>query len=313
MTCLPATIRHIGRNIGTIRRMACNKTTAPPAPGTRFGLLTFVSVSENRHPVSRAILWRCVCDCGAAGEYPHLPLRAGKRLSCGCARRADDLTGHRFGRLFVLSRADSLGGHHRWSCACDCGSTCVVRGHGLQSGDARSCGCLKSDLTSERSAANLAGQRFGRLTALSRVDHRSGRPRWLCACDCGGSRVALASTLKAGHAISCGCAKRDLPGLMPASVRDERAAIGNRRRARRRSAPGSFTAAQIDALYLAQRGRCACCRVKLNGVFHRDHRVALANGGTNDIGNIELLCGPCNLSKGAKDEIAWAAENGRLL
>ena len=53
--------------------------------------------------------------------------------------------------------------------------------------------------------------------------------------------------------------------------------------------------------------------MKLNGVFHRDHRVALANGGTNDIGNIELLCGSCNQRKSAKDEIAWANENGRLL
>lgn len=53
--------------------------------------------------------------------------------------------------------------------------------------------------------------------------------------------------------------------------------------------------------------------MKLNGVFHRDHRTALVNGCTNDIGNIELLCGPCNQRKSAKDEIAWANENGRLL
>ena len=84
-------------------------------------------------------------------------------------------------------------------------------------------------------------------------------------------------------------------------------------RARSRAAGGSFTAAQIDALYLAQRGCCACCRSKLHRVFHRDHRTALANGGTNDIGNIELLCGLCNMRKNAKDEIAWANENGRLL
>lgn len=293
--------------------MACNKTTTPPTVGTRFGLLTFVAVSENRHPVSRAILWMCACDCGAVGEYPHLPLRAGKRLSCGCARRVDDLTGLRFGRLSVLSRAKSLNGHPRWNCVCDCGSACIVRGQGLQSGDSRSCGCLKSDVTSERSAANLVGQRFGRLTALARADHRSGRPRWLCACDCGGSRITLASSLKAGHAISCGCAKRDLPGLMPASTREERAAVGNRRRARKRSAGGSFTAQQVRELFDKQQGRCACCRASLTAGFHRDHRTALSDGGSNDISNIELLCASCNISKGAKDPIAWANQNGRLL
>lgn len=113
--------------------------------------------------------------------------------------------------------------------------------------------------------------------------------------------------------ISCGCAVIDKPGLAPRALNNRRLAGGHTRRARQRAAAGSFTAAQVDALYLAQRARCACCRVKLNGVFHRDHRTALANGGTNDIGNIELLCGSCNLRKGAKDEIAWAAENGRLL
>ena len=112
--------------------------------------------------------------------------------------------------------------------------------------------------------------------------------------------------------ISCGCAVQHQLGLMPPSARGKSAIATQKRRAAKRSAGGSFTAAQIDALYAAQRGRCACCRVKLNGVFHRDHRVALANGGTNDIGNIELLCGPCNRRKSAKDEIAWANENGRL-
>ena len=124
---------------------------------------------------------------------------------------------------------------------------------------------------------------------------------------------ALAADLNGGRVVSCGCAIVDKPGLAPRALNNRRLASGHTRRARQRSAPGSFTAAQIDALYLAQRGRCACCGSKLNGVFHRDHRVALANGGTNDIGNIELLCASCNHRKSAKDEIAWANENGRLL
>lgn len=56
--------------------------------------------------------------------------------------------------------------------------------------------------------------------------------------------------------------------------------------------------------------RCGCA---LGDDFHRDHRVALANGGDNDITNIELLCGPCNQRKHAKDPVRWAQENGRLL
>jgi 5-methylcytosine-specific restriction endonuclease McrA len=51
----------------------------------------------------------------------------------------------------------------------------------------------------------------------------------------------------------------------------------------------------------------------LKAGFHVDHKIALANGGTNDRSNIELLCPPCNLRKHAKDPIVWARENGRLL
>ena len=53
--------------------------------------------------------------------------------------------------------------------------------------------------------------------------------------------------------------------------------------------------------------------MQLNGRFHRDHRTALARGGSNDIDNIELLCRSCNSRKRDKDSIQWANENGRLL
>lgn len=63
---------------------------------------------------------------------------------------------------------------------------------------------------------------------------------------------------------------------------------------------------------LLWRVRCDC-GASLKDGFHRDHRVPLVAGGSNDITNIDLLCGPCNLRKGAKDPLVWAAENGRLL
>lgn len=55
------------------------------------------------------------------------------------------------------------------------------------------------------------------------------------------------------------------------------------------------------------------CRVKLMGIFHRDHIIPLDLGGTNDIRNIQLLCPPCNGEKHAKHPIDWAQENGLLL
>lgn len=58
-----------------------------------------------------------------------------------------DLTGTRFGRWYVLSRAEN--NRHkqpRWNCLCDCGNEKAVIGGALASGASRSCGCLNIDV-----------------------------------------------------------------------------------------------------------------------------------------------------------------------
>lgn len=64
--------------------------------------------------------------------------------------KALDLKGRRFERLTVtLKRVDvDLGdGSVVWECVCDCGSVTLVRAGKLSSGQTRSCGCLRKDLT----------------------------------------------------------------------------------------------------------------------------------------------------------------------
>lgn len=78
------------------------------------------------------------------------------------------------------------------------------------------------------------------------------------------------------------------------------------REARKRNAPGRHTAADIQAMYHEQGGCCRVCDASFDTVkYHVDHIVALANGGGNDPANLQLLCAPCNLSKGAKDFDTW--------
>ena len=72
------------------------------------------------------------------------------------------------------------------------------------------------------------------------------------------------------------------------------------RRARKRAAGGSHTLEQVMELMERQQGVCACCQRSIRKEFHRDHIVALASGGSNDISNIQLLCPPCNREKGAR-------------
>lgn len=61
-----------------------------------------------------------------------------------------DLTGMKFGRLLVLSRAEDYINKHgkplvRWNCLCDCGNKHVTYGSSLNSGLTKSCGCLQKE------------------------------------------------------------------------------------------------------------------------------------------------------------------------
>lgn len=55
------------------------------------------------------------------------------------------MTGLRFTRLLVLSRAPNRNGQAWWHCVCDCGVMLQVFGRSLRRGDSKSCGCLSRD------------------------------------------------------------------------------------------------------------------------------------------------------------------------
>lgn len=55
---------------------------------------------------------------------------------------------------------------------------------------------------------NLVGQKFGRLTVISRNENREGgTARWNCLCECGNQTVARRNNLITGDSTSCGCSK----------------------------------------------------------------------------------------------------------
>ena len=56
-----------------------------------------------------------------------------------------DLTGQRFGRLFVIQKVGAApSGHVLWLCKCDCGNDYIVSSNHLRSGT-QSCGCLQRE------------------------------------------------------------------------------------------------------------------------------------------------------------------------
>ncbi len=54
---------------------------------------------------------------------------------------------------------------------------------------------------------DLTGQKFSRLTVLSRVGTTlKGRmATWLCLCECGNRTVVISNNLRRGHTTSCSC------------------------------------------------------------------------------------------------------------
>ena len=57
--------------------------------------------------------------------------------------RLIDLTGKKFARLTVISKAGHKGKETTWNCVCDCGASLVVIGRDLRCGNTMSCGCLQ--------------------------------------------------------------------------------------------------------------------------------------------------------------------------
>ena len=64
-----------------------------------------------------------------------------------------------------------------------------------------------------------------------------------------------------------------------------------------------------DAVFFRDQGRCVLCHVDLSGLLstdrvdHFDHMVPLAQWGTNDPCNLQLLCEACNVRKAAGEAV----------
>lgn len=88
--------------------------------------------------------------------------------------------------------------------------------------------------------------------------------------------------------------------------------IAHRRRARAKQSGVSYSLKDVQRQYAAQRGKCYYCGVKVGDIYHVDHVVPLARGGTNSPENLVIACPPCNQSKSNKLPHEWP-QGGRLL
>ena len=113
-----------------------------------------------------------------------------------------DLTGQKFGKLYVLSlNIDNYqnGLKKIWNCKCDCGNFITVSGDYLRAKNiTQSCGCNKF-------IDSLIGSVFGDLTVVSEYHNDRNKIRYICECMCGNiidvDRYALINNKK----TNCGC------------------------------------------------------------------------------------------------------------
>ena len=56
-------------------------------------------------------------------------------------------------------------------------------------------------------ALDLTGQKFGKLTVISKSDSKNGKTYWLCRCECGKEKEVQTAHLRSGAIKSCGSLK----------------------------------------------------------------------------------------------------------
>lgn len=90
--------------------------------------------------------------------------------------------------------------------------------------------------------------------------------------------------------------RKNTPGYSKLS-HEKNAEKKSNRRARKLAAGGTFTKKDIDNKMVQQEGKCFYC-AKILGLYHVDHFIPLAKGGSNAAENIVIACPSCNLRKG---------------
>nr|DAU82992.1 MAG TPA: hypothetical protein [Caudoviricetes sp.] len=116
-----------------------------------------------------------------------------------------DLVGKKFGKLLVAEEVEKVKGQRMFKCICDCGNEIITRGESLVSGNTKSCGCSRGEYVSNANKVDIAGQKFGKLTAIKRLNKQTKKSEWIwqCKCDCGNYTEATVELLRKGEKIQC--------------------------------------------------------------------------------------------------------------
>lgn len=158
---------------------------------------------------------------------------------------------------------------------------------------------------------DLTGQKFGRLTVVSRTENVGDHRGWLCECSCGGKTVASTQGLRhpTGGTKSCGCLRREVA----------------KKRAGRPWNKGKTYAIQTgdgsERIYKTRHAWAQACRRVKGGScelcgYSRatcdvHHVVSRASGGLNVISNSLVICPNCHREEHEAEIRSWHGADSR--
>lgn len=134
------------------KRSSCGCKNREDLTGKIFHRWTILNYA-GKNNLNRNI-WQCRCLCGTIKNVSADSLRAKESKSCGCYKieqtsktKFKDLSGKKFGKLFVIERLSNLGVKHiKYKCLCDCGRFCKVISTNLSRRNSQTCSfCKKSN------------------------------------------------------------------------------------------------------------------------------------------------------------------------
>lgn len=151
---------------------------------------------------------------------------------------------------------------------------------------------------------DLVGQKFGKLTVLSRCGSNGSRQAtWNCICDCGNYIVASGSRMIHGYKLSCGCYNHEIVSLPSGQATINKMYYQYGRKARRRNLDFDISLDDFKKLVFDICFYCGCSPSRFwklqngNGgiTYNGIDRVNNAHGYIKE--NVVTCCSICNYAK----------------
>lgn len=164
---------------------------------------------------------------------------------------------------------------------------------------------------------DLSGKRFGRLTAIKKLENGGKKIRWLCQCDCGKIKSFDGYCLRKNRTKSCGCLRNELTAERNRKTTNPLAAINSlfydyKCNASNRLLVFDISLSKFKTIIFQ---RCFYCGIEPSGI-HRAGLHEIKYNGLDRIDskkgytvkNVVPCCKDCNFSKTdmSQDEFyAW--------